>query len=164
MKIELSPLTRDNWRECIRLELAPGQERLVASNVASIAESRFEPHYEPRAIYADGEMVGFLMYCPDLEAEEQGLFWLFRLMTDRRRQGQGIGRQAIDLALEEIAVAGGRRVKICHVPENEVASRLYQRLGFVPTGEIEDGEVILAIDLEMRPGPDRGAAGSRTGT
>ena len=72
MRIELSTLTRDNWLECARLELAPGQEKLVASNMASIAESRFEPHYEPRAIYADGEITGFLMYSPDQDGPEDG--------------------------------------------------------------------------------------------
>ncbi len=147
MRVELSSLTRENWLECARLELAPGQEKLVASNMASIAESRFEPHYEPRAIYADGEMTGFLMYCPDQDRPDDQLFWIFRLMIDRRRQGEGIGTRAIGLALEEIARRGGRQVKISHVPENDVAARMYQRLGFTPTGEIEDGEVLLAMDL-----------------
>ncbi len=151
MKIELRPLTRENWRECARLELAPGQERFVATNVASIAESRFEPHYEPRAIYADREMVGFLMYCPEGD-RETGLYWLFRLMTARAHQARGIGAMAVRAALEEIASRGGRVVKISHVPQNIVASKLYQRLGFRPTGEIEDGEVVLEMELPERSG------------
>lgn len=152
MEVELAPLTRDNWRQCARLELAPGQAKFVASNLASIAESRFESHYEPRAVYADGEMVGFLMYCPEIETDEQNLYWLFRLMTDRRRQGEGIGARAIRAALAEIAARGGRSVKTCHVPENTVASGLYQRLGFVPTGEIEEGEIVLAMSLDGAEG------------
>ena len=157
MRIELSTLTRDNCLECARLELAPGQEKLVASNMASIAESRFEPHYEPRAIYADGEITGFLMYCPDQDGPEDGLFWIFRLMIDRRRQGEGIGTRAIALALEEIARRGGRQVRISHVPENTVAAALYRQLGFTPTGEIEDGEVVLTMDLTA--GPERESPG-----
>ena len=70
MKIELKPVTRDNWRECIRLEVAQDQKAFVAPNVGSLAESRFEPHYEPRAIYADGRMAGFAMYCPDEEESD----------------------------------------------------------------------------------------------
>ena len=146
--VTLAPLTRENWRDCARLELAPGQERLVASNMASIAESKFEPHYVPRAIYADGQMAGFLMYCPDVETDEDGVFWIFRLMTDHRLQRKGIGSRAIELALAEIAEQGGRTVRISHVPDNVVAAALYRRLGFVPTGEVEEGEVVLAMELE----------------
>jgi len=146
--VTLAPLTRENWRDCARLELAPGQERLVASNMASIAESKFEPHYVPRAIYADGQMAGFLMYCPDVETDEAGVFWIFRLMTDRRLQRRGIGSRAIGLALAEIAGQGGRTVKISHVPDNAVAAALYRRLGFVPTGEVEEGEIVLVMEIE----------------
>lgn len=146
-KVELRPLTRDNWRQCAGLELGPGQDRLVASNLASLAESRFAPNYEPRAVYADGEMAGFLMYCPEGET-----YWIFRLMTAREHQQRGIGARAVRSAIREIAERGGHRVRISHVPDNEVASRLYQRLGFVPTGEIDDGEVVLELELEKASG------------
>jgi len=149
VKIELRPLTRDNWRECARLTLAPGQERLVAPNLVSIAESKFEPRYEPRVVYADDEMVGFLMYCP--EGEDDGLYWIFRLMTAGTYQGRGVGARALRAALEEIASRGGRRVRISHVPGNRVASRLYRRVGFRATGEIDSGEVVMELEL-----PDRG--------
>jgi len=56
--IELRPVDRSNWRDCARLRLGPGQDDLVASKVWSIAESRFEPHYVPRAVVAEGETVG----------------------------------------------------------------------------------------------------------
>lgn len=148
MKVELRPVTRDNWRECIRLELEPEQQGCVASNVGSLAESRFEPHYVPTAIYADESMVGFIMYCPDVETDEEGLFWIFRFMIDRRHQRMGIGEQALRLALRDIAGRGGRTVNISYVPDNKIAAGLYQRIGFQTTGEIEDGEIIMAIDLD----------------
>jgi hypothetical protein len=37
------------------------------------------------------------------------------------------------------------------VPENTVAAALYRQLGFTPTGEIEDGEVVLTMDLTAEP-------------
>ncbi|UCC14270.1 MAG: GNAT family N-acetyltransferase [Gammaproteobacteria bacterium] len=148
MKVELRPVTRDNWRQCIRLELAPEQKRHVASNVGSLAESRFEPHYVPTAIYADDAMVGFIMFCPDIDTDQEGLFWIFRLMIDHQHQRNGIGQQALQLALREIARRGGRRVKISYVPDNKIAAILYERIGFEATGEVEDGEIIMAIDLD----------------
>lgn len=146
-KVELRPLTRDNWRQCASLELGPGQDGLVASNLASLAESRFAPEYEPRAVYADGEMAGFLMYCP-----EGDTFWIFRLMTTREHQWRGIGAKAVKAALAEIADRGGRRVRISHLPGNDVASRLYRRIGFVPTGVVEGGEVVLELELNKACG------------
>ncbi|MDJ0680070.1 MAG: hypothetical protein QNJ18_09445 [Xenococcaceae cyanobacterium MO_167.B52] len=51
MSVELRAVTKENWIQCIKLKLAPEQESFVAPNVDSIAESKFELHYEPRAIY-----------------------------------------------------------------------------------------------------------------
>ena len=102
MSISLREVTKENWVQCIRLKLAPEQEKLVASNVDSIAESKFEPHYVPRAIYSNEKVVGFLMYCPD-ETEEKDLYWLFRFMVDVEYQKQGIGKALLELALNEIS-------------------------------------------------------------
>jgi len=64
----LRDVTKENWQECIKLRLAPGQEHFVASNVYSLAESKFMPTFIPQAIYAnqdgtgDDTMVEFVMY------------------------------------------------------------------------------------------------------
>jgi diamine N-acetyltransferase len=147
MKIELRPVTRENWRECARLEVALDQKRFVAPNVVSLAEARFEPHYEPRAIYADARMAGFAMYCPDEEKGDEGLYWIFRLMTDQWHQCRGIGRKAMECLLDEIAERGGRTVKISCVPQNTVAARMYEKMGFVDKGEVEEGEIVMEMDL-----------------
>lgn len=147
MKIEIRPVTRDNWRECVRLEVAQDQKGFVAPNVVSLAESKFEPHYEPRAIYADDRMVGFAMYCPDEEEGDDGLYWIFRLMTDQWHQCRGIGRMAMERLLEEIAARGGQKVKISYVPRNTVAARMYEKMGFVDKGEVEEGEIVVEMNL-----------------
>jgi diamine N-acetyltransferase len=103
MSVSLTEVTKENWIQCIRLKLAPEQESFVAPNVDSIAESKFELHYVPRAIYNNENVVGFLMYCPEIETEEKDLYWLFRFMVDVKYQKQGIGRAALELALAEIS-------------------------------------------------------------
>jgi diamine N-acetyltransferase len=45
MSISLREVTQENWVQVIRLKLAPEQEGLVAPNVDSIAESKFEAYY-----------------------------------------------------------------------------------------------------------------------
>ncbi len=139
--IELRPLDRSNWRDCARLKLAPGQEDLVAPNVWSIAESRFEPHYQPRAVLAAGDPVGFLMYCVETDTPDAELYWLFRFMIDAAHQCRGHGRAALRLAIAEMQAAGARRIRTMLRPHNGAASRLYHGEGFVEIGRLEDGDM-----------------------
>ncbi|MEM8534988.1 MAG: GNAT family N-acetyltransferase [Chloroflexota bacterium] len=143
MTIALRPVTKENWIQCIRLKLAPEQEGLVAPNVASIAESKFEPTNELRAIYKDETMVGFLVYAPETDTEETDLYWLFRFMIDVDYQNQGIGRAALALAIDEITARGARKINIPYSPKNLVAAKLYMSFGFVSVDIADDGDVIV---------------------
>lgn len=143
MSITLREITKENWIQCIRLKLAPEQVGLVASNVDSIAESKFEPHYVPRAIYKEEKVVGFLMYCPEVETAEKDLYWLFRFMVDIEYQKQGIGKAALELALNEIFKTNCRRINIVYSPKNWVAAKLYASFGFKQVGTAEDGDIIV---------------------
>ena len=51
MDTELKEVTKENWIDCIHLSLHPEQEGNLASNVDTIAESKFEPENQLRAIY-----------------------------------------------------------------------------------------------------------------
>lgn len=144
-KIELRDLTRENLAASIQLKLAPEQEKYVASVVASIAESKVEPHYIPRVIYAGAEVVGFLMYCVETNPPDPELFWLFRLMIDVKHQAQGYGTAAIKLAVTEMQSAGAKRIHTMHKPENEIASRVYQSVGFQEIGSLADGDLLLEM-------------------
>lgn len=84
MNITLQPITADNFGQAINLKVTPEQESFVASNVLSLAQSKFYPFLIPVAIYEGEEMVGFLMYMLD---EEDGRYWLTRLMVAPERQG-----------------------------------------------------------------------------
>ena len=136
--VKLKDVTAKNWRAIARLELAPDQEDLVADNLYSIAESKFDPDARPRAVYAGDEPVGFLMYdASDREA------LIYRFMIDRRHQGKGYGRAALVLALDEIrALPQVRKVSISYMPDNAIAKAFYASLGFVEVGLDEDGEMM----------------------
>lgn len=155
--IELRALDRKNWRACASLQVAAGQEDFVATNLRSIAESRFEPHYRPRAILADDVPVGFLMYCVETDPPDAGLYWLFRFMIAAGQQGKGYGSRALELAIAEMRRSGARRVRTMHRPHNMAASRLYARAGFVEVGMLDDGDRELELELWHgldRPGED----------
>lgn len=141
--VNLRAVTKDNYRECIKLKLKPGQDMFVASNVYSIAQSKFETTWQPRAIYSSEELVGFLMYGDDIETGE---VWIIRLMIDQAYQGNGYGKQAMEALLQEIKDNYTvDKVLISFVPTNEVAKNLYMSLGFKDTGRVEDGEVVYCL-------------------
>ena len=146
--IELVPLTRDNWVACAKLPLPPEQQGFLAANVYSIAQLNFERHFTPRVIYANGQVVGFLMYCPENDPPDPELFWLFRFMVAAEHQRKGYGASALRLALVEMKAAGATRVRTMHKPSNTVASSLYRKHGFAEIGVLSDGDIELELWLE----------------
>lgn len=141
MTISLQPITRDNWRQVSRLHLADDQQSFVAPNLYSIAQSKFEPTWEPLALYAGADLVGFAMWGTDAD---DGRYWIIRLMVDSAHQGRGYGRAAMVALLDRItADPACREIYISYAPENQVAERLYLNLGFEETGEMDHGEKVL---------------------
>jgi len=151
--ISLRPVDSTNYRECIELAVAPDQERFVASNVQSLAEAYvWREGAEPFAVYSDDVVVGFALLFPLGEEEPDGSvpsantvrgFVLVRLMIDRRFQSQGFGRAALEAIAELIRSRGLPTIRLSVVPENEQALEFYRRNGFVETGELHGGEVVM---------------------
>ena len=147
-EVRLEDVTARNWRAVARLKLAPEQEDLVASNLYSIAQSKFDPNAHPRAVYAGKELVGFLMYDVWETDDKTREASIYRFMIDRKHQGKGYGRAALGRALEEIkAVPAIKKVSIGYMPDNPVAKPFYASFGFVEVGEDEDGEIIAELSL-----------------
>jgi len=153
---EIRPVTKDNWRELIMLDVRDDQKGFVASNVKSIAESQFgydEPDFghwdfHPFGIYDDhGVPVGFLMYGFNFSHPKQQAF-IIRLMVDEKFQGKGYGRFGMEKLLEIFrADKRIRAVGISYEPENEGARKLYASLGFVEPGEMIEGETLAVLKL-----------------
>lgn len=147
MNVTLRDITADNWRDCVRLKVAPEQERFVASNAFSLAQSKYEPELIPLGIYDNDTMVGFLMYRPaDLGLAK--VWMVYRLMVARNQQGKGYGRAGMVCLLERLRkIPGYNAVLISFVPDNDAVRKLYASLGFTDTGEIEDGEIVYRLAL-----------------
>ena len=146
MRVRLRDVDADNWLECIALEPAPDQARFLASNLYSLAQAKAEPDCVPLAVYAGDTMVGFVMYAIAPDSDDA---WILRLMVDRRHQGRGHGRGALNALLRHLRASGGtRRVLLGLVPENTAARRLYEAAGFRPSGERMHGEDVLFRVLE----------------
>ena len=145
--IILRPITRDNFHACIDLKITADQEPFVANNVVSIAQAYVEPLFVPRAIYDGDTIVGFLLYGRDAKT---GADWIIRLMIDAAYQGRGYGRAAMEQAIDLLKQQPDcKEILISYMPENAVAERLYASLGFVPTGEVDQGEVVARLAVRQ---------------
>ena len=159
MAITLQEVTRDNWRDVVSLEPTPDQVAgdFVARNSSSLAEAAYVPGFEPRGIYTDDELIGFVMwfehdepdglpwYSSDLRPE----YWISRFMIDKEHQGKGYGRAAMELVIDEMARRYGcAEINLSYNVENEVAETLYTSLGFVPDGDTPWGETMARLKLE----------------
>ena len=144
MKITFRDITQDNFYECMRLSVKKDQP-FVASNAFSVAESKIFPFWITKAIYADEQMVGFLMYANFYEVNE---LYLCRFMIDTRFQGKGYGKGTLDL-LKEIAMEDQRieKMKLSTSKDNANGIRIYEKFGFKDTNEMDDGEEVFVMDL-----------------
>jgi diamine N-acetyltransferase len=144
MSITLKEITRENFNECVRLKIRDDQ-RFVASNVYSIAESKVAPENIPMAVYAGDAMVGFVMYEFDYANRE---LYIGRLMIDQHYQHMGYGRETLE-AVRQIGLqdAGIVKLALSTNPENTYGIKVYERFGFKDTGILDDGEEVFEYDL-----------------
>lgn len=143
--ITLREVTKETVRVVCNLKVRPDQERFVAPNAISIAQAYFEPHAWFRAIYADETPIGFVMLYDDAEKPE---YLLWRYMIAGEHQGKGYGRRAMGLVIEHVRTRpGARELLTSYVPGEGSPGPFYHSLGFVDTGEVDDGENVARLTL-----------------
>ena len=159
--LKLKKINRNNVGEILKLEVFDNQKSFVATNNSSIIEAYIaiteNNHVFTFGIYKDDTSIGFLMIGFDVNSDDEGApriakgnYNIWRLMIDKKFQGQGFGKEAMDLALEFINTFPCGTAKYCwlsHESDNDVARQLYKSVGFEETDE-KDGEEIVAI-LEL---------------
>lgn len=153
MPVTFKDITQDNFEQVIGLELADDQQGFVRPNLYSIAQSKAIPALTPKAVYNEQDaLVGFVLYrgVRDPNSDPDG--GLVRIMIDKRHQGRGYGRQAMEeiirLARDDM---GCRAVGLSVAPKNQNARKLYESLGFKETGEAIQGQIIMKLTLEEQP-------------
>ena len=154
--VTLRPITAENWVECVCLRVTEEQQQagFVSPNAVSLAQAFYEPWWRPLGVYAEETMVGFFLYgrwpesdIPAHHGETQpGLDCILRVMIDARYQGKGYGFAALTLLVEQILVQPGcQGIELSYEPSNQVAERLYAKIGFQPTGRLVEGEVQMIL-------------------
>ena len=151
MSVTLRDITGDNYFQVLEVKISPEQEaaKFVAPVVRSLADAwyyREEGITYPKAIYANEDLVGFIMY--DLDPEEQQVF-IWRFLIDQAFQGKGYGRQTIE-AVVEMAKQQTQMTKVVadYVDGNEPMKKILLDLGFEETGfNKEINEHIMVYQL-----------------
>ncbi|MCJ7841490.1 GNAT family N-acetyltransferase [Lederbergia sp. NSJ-179] len=160
--IELRKITDENFEECIGLDLTQAQWQYLANNAYSLSEAYALQNDGnkipmPYVIYHNDVMVGFTMavYRPidqNDPGDDENNFYISRLMIDQRYQGNGYGKQALVKFIEimkTLPYGEADSIILSCAKENTIAYRLYESLGFVDTGEIdEDGDCYMRLNLK----------------
>ncbi len=147
VKIELVDLA-GRAREFLGLEPASDQVGLVATVAQSYADALYpEPGVVPwlRGITVDGQPAGMVMCSEPTQQDPDP--WLWRLLVDKRYQGLGAGRFAVEQVIEMYRPSGCSRLLVSWQPKPNNPGGFYRKLGFVETGEINDGEIVAAYSF-----------------
>jgi len=149
--VDMREISADTVRTICALRVAAAQERLVAPNSVSIAQAFFEPAAWFRAIYAGDAPVGFAMLYDPTRAtapERPDTCYLWRFMIAAEHQRRGYGGAALTQLIAHVrSLAAVTRFLLSFVPDGTGPRDFYARFGFRETGEIDEGEVVMALIL-----------------
>lgn len=140
--IKLEAVNSENWRT--PLKVSEEQKEFVADKTVLLARAYAYREYRSRAFFIlnDKTYVGMGLFydCP-----ERDTYIFSQLFIDEKFQGQGFGKTAAKIVLEEMKKDGKyKKVALCYVEGSTAAKKLYEDLGFSETGRDED-----EIEMEL---------------
>jgi diamine N-acetyltransferase len=142
--ITLEKITKENIRDCVRLEVAESQKEFVAKNVNTIAWAYVDQQFTPYAICAGDEVVGLLAVEDIPDNEEYDRYWVPRFMIGEAFQGKGYGKAAMKAVINMLSAKPEcQRIRLSVWPENTYAIEFYKNIGFVETEEWLEDERVL---------------------
>jgi len=143
--VSLREITAETLGPILKLKVKEDQRRFVATNAASIAQAHFCKQAWFRAIYAGQRPVGFVMLYIDRKKADYGVW---RFMIDARYQRKGLGTRAMLQVIELVKnLPGAKTLSLSHGPGRGNPSPFYKTFGFVHTGELNEGEKVMKLDL-----------------
>ena len=151
--VRLVEVTPDNLTAVAALQTHRFQRQFVAPMERNLAQALVPevvkdgvaavPWY--RAVEADGEIVGFVMYADVSPVEPYPFLW--RFLIDRRHQRRSVGTKAIAAVIDHVRSSGHPAIGTSWVDAPGGPRPFYERLGFVPTGELDGEEIVARLDL-----------------
>jgi diamine N-acetyltransferase len=157
VNVTLREITPANRTAVEALTVTPGQAEYVSSVADSLVEAAETPDACPwyRAVYLDDTAVGFVMISDGITVvnpDYLGPYFLWRLLIDQRHQRRGLGSAALGRVVEYLRGRADARVLLTSVVQGPASPLgFYLRRGFRETGEVHEGELVLALALPGRP-------------
>lgn len=146
-QVTLRDITEYNLIEVMKLDVLPEQKKCVAPNSVSIAQGHYSKTAWFKGIYLKEQPVGFVML--DLN-EEKPEYYLWRFMIDARFQGKGYGKEAMEMIIDYVkTLPNAQDLLTSCVPGEDGPEAFYRKLGFVPTGDKEDDEIVLRLEFTI---------------
>lgn len=143
--VNFRKITEDNFEAIIKMKRPEG-EKFVASNAVSLAQAwlyRENGDVFPFAVYNDDTVVGFMLLEEDMEQNE---LILWRIMLPPEQEGKGYGTAAVKLLIQYAKESGRyKKLTLLCAEENVIARHIYDKLGFLPTGEIKYGDIEMEL-------------------
>ncbi len=150
--VELVEITPEDAYLWGRLRTHHSQKRFVSPMALSFRDALFPEVYEGasmvpwmRGILADGERVGFLMMGMVTDHHPEPYLW--RLLIDRTQQRRGLGSHVLELLVAQVREWGHTTLTTSWSQGPGSPEPFYLGHGFVPTGVIEDEEVVGRLML-----------------
>ena len=151
MNLELRSIDDTNKEAVELLEVSDSQKQYIASNKSSLETATKEEYREiarPFAIYADEQIIGFTMFAFELTSSDPNdRYWLWRFMIDKSKQGNGYGSVALEKIIEYFKNHGADHILLSTKESNVLALSLYHKYRFTETGEMNDEEIVLRLNL-----------------
>lgn len=149
--LNIRPVTKDNWRAIVELKPLTDQEKYITSNAESLLESFYETRYNWSVfgLFKEEYPIGFTMIGA-FNAEKEYI-WLDRFMIDGQFQGKGYGKKFLQLIVDYIQSKWQvKDIVLSIVKENNQAKKLYETIGFIDTGRIdeENGELVMVLNVK----------------
>jgi diamine N-acetyltransferase len=137
--MERRPVLREHVLPLIGLKVRPDQADLVSSNAKTLAEAAYETGSTVWGLWDQDVLVGLMAmihpgeypwddYSFHQPGADRTAAYLWRLMVGAEFQGRGYGGAHVSDA-----------------PHSNLP--FYERFGFRNTGVIEDGELVIVLDL-----------------
>ena len=145
--LRLTNVTEDNWMEIAALSVKEHQKQYLAPAIGILARGYVYRNCNARVfvIENDDTIVGVALV-REFTDEPLG-YDLQQFMIDRNYQGRGYGSAALRLILDELRrEARFDHVEVCVKKEDAEAIHLYEKLGFVDSGYIDE-EVPDSVNL-----------------
>ncbi|SFK16778.1 diamine N-acetyltransferase [Marinilactibacillus piezotolerans] len=149
--LNIRPVTEDNWRAIVELKPLTDQKKYITSNAESLLESFYETRYNWSVfgLFKEEYPIGFTMIGA-FNAEKEYI-WLDRFMIDGQFQGKGYGKKFLQLIVDYIQLKWQvKDIVLSIVKENNQAKKLYETIGFIDTGRIdeENGELVMVLNVK----------------